>query len=129
VAFLIDTNIAIRLRDGDEVVMQKLDEHRGRVLLSVLSLVELERGIHKSSANAVARQLRLDSILRHIPVLAFDRAAARAYGLILGQIGWSKRREFDRMIAAHAIATASILVTNNIADFRDIPGLQLEDWT
>jgi tRNA(fMet)-specific endonuclease VapC len=129
VAFLIDTNIAIRLRDGDEVVMQKLDEHRGRVLLSVLSLVELERGIHKSSANAVARQLRLDSILRHIPVLAFDRAAARAYGLILGQIGWSKRREFDRMIAAHAIATASILVTNNIADFRDIPGPQLEDWT
>ena len=94
----------------------------------MLSLIELERGLYKRPADAAARQLRLESILRHIPVLAFDRSAARAYGVILAQIGWSKRLEFDRMIAAHAIATASILVTNNVADFRDIPGLQLEDW-
>ncbi len=32
------------------------------------------------------------------------------------------------MIAAHAIATASILVTNNEDDFRHIPGLQIENW-
>jgi tRNA(fMet)-specific endonuclease VapC len=129
VAFLIDTNIAIRLRDGDDAILDKLDERRGQVLLSVLTLIELERGVHKSPLNAASRQLRLESILRHIPVLAFDRSAARAYGLILAQIGWSKRLEFDRMIAAHALATNSILVTNNVADFRDIPGLQLEDWT
>ena len=128
-AFLIDTNIAIRLRDGDEIILQKLDEHRGGVLLSVLTLIELERGVYKRPADAAARQLRLESILRHIPVLAFDRSAARAYGVMLAQVGWSKRLEFDRMIAAHAIATSSILVTNNVSDFRNIPGLQLEDWT
>jgi tRNA(fMet)-specific endonuclease VapC len=32
------------------------------------------------------------------------------------------------MIAAHAISSDSILVTNNKADFRDIPGLAMESW-
>ena len=32
------------------------------------------------------------------------------------------------MIAAHAISSDSILVTNNKADFRDIPGLSMENW-
>jgi tRNA(fMet)-specific endonuclease VapC len=33
----------------------------------------------------------------------------------------------NRMIAAHAISD-SILVTNNQADFHDIPGLSMENW-
>ena len=37
-------------------------------------------------------------------------------------------RDFDRMIAAHAISTGSVLVTDNGADFRDIPGLVVENW-
>jgi tRNA(fMet)-specific endonuclease VapC len=32
------------------------------------------------------------------------------------------------MIAGHAISTNSVLVTNNISDFADIPGLMLENW-
>jgi tRNA(fMet)-specific endonuclease VapC len=32
------------------------------------------------------------------------------------------------MIAAHAISSHSILVTNNLADFSDIPGLSTENW-
>jgi tRNA(fMet)-specific endonuclease VapC len=32
------------------------------------------------------------------------------------------------MIAAHAISSGCILVTNNEADFRDIPGLSVENW-
>jgi tRNA(fMet)-specific endonuclease VapC len=32
------------------------------------------------------------------------------------------------MIAAHAISSGSILVTDNQVDFRDIPGLTMENW-
>jgi tRNA(fMet)-specific endonuclease VapC len=39
-----------------------------------------------------------------------------------------KGRDFDRMIAAHALSTASVLVTKNVSDFRDIPGLTIESW-
>lgn len=76
----------------------------------------------------VLRQARLAVLLKDIPILPFDAAAAEAYGQIIAQCGWVKGRDFDRMIAAHAIATASVLITDNIADFRDIPGLKIEKW-
>ncbi|HEY4941606.1 MAG TPA: type II toxin-antitoxin system VapC family toxin [Rhizomicrobium sp.] len=127
-AYLIDTNIAIHLRDGDVDVLQKFSSHSGAVFMSALTLVELERGLHKRPALAAVRQPRIDSVVRHIPVLAFDADAARAYGRILAQCGWVKGRDYDRMVAAHAISTNSILVTNNEADFSDITGLTLENW-
>jgi len=127
-AFLIDTNIAIHARDGTDAVLAKLAEHDGAVLLSALSLAELQRGLFKFPAYTALRQLRLEVLLRHIPILPFDAAAAQAYGRIIAQCGWLKGRDYDRMIAAHAITSGSTLVTDNEADFRDIPGLSFENW-
>ncbi len=127
-AYLIDTNIAIHARDGLDSVLDKLAENAGKVLLSALSLAELQRGLAKNPHHAALRRERLKILLAHLPVLPFDEAAAIAYGLIIAQCGWAKNRDFDRMMAAHAIATRSTLVTNNLADFMDIPGLQLENW-
>jgi len=127
-AYLIDTNIAIHARDGTETVLNKLAEHDGEVLLSALSLAELQRGLHRNPAYAAIRQARLEVLLRGLPVLPFDASAARAYGQIIAECGWARGRDYDRMIAAHAISTRSILVTNNEADFRDIPGLSMENW-
>jgi tRNA(fMet)-specific endonuclease VapC len=127
-AFLIDTNIAIHARDGTDSVLDKLAEHDGAVLLSALSLAELERGVYKNPAYAALRRARLDVLMAYIPVLFFDSAAAQIYGQIIAQCGWIKGRDYDRMIAAHAISTRSVLVTHNAADFRDIPGLVIENW-
>jgi tRNA(fMet)-specific endonuclease VapC len=128
VAYLIDTNIAIHARDGTEAILDKLVEHDGAVLMSSLSLAELQRGIYRDPRFTAVRQGRLDVLLRGLPVLPFDAAAARAYGRIIAQCGWARGRDYDRMIAAHAISSGSILVTNNVADFRDIPGLSVENW-
>jgi tRNA(fMet)-specific endonuclease VapC len=128
VPFLIDTNIAIHARDGTEAVLDKLAEHDGEVLLSSLSLTELQRGVLKEPRFTALRQARLEVLLRAIPVIPFDEAAALAYGRIIAQCGWAKGRDFDRMIAAHAIGSGSVLVTDNEADFRDIPGLEVESW-
>jgi len=128
VAYLIDTNIAIHARDGTDAILSKLAEHDGEVLLSALSLAELQRGLYRNPALTAIRQARLEVLLRGIPVLPFDASAAHAYGRIIAQCGWAKGRDYDRMIAAHAISSGSILVTNNEADFRDIPGLSMENW-
>lgn len=127
-AYLIDTNIAIHARDGTDSILDKLAEHDGAVLLSALSLAELQRGLYKNPAYTALRQMRLDVLVRHIPILPFDTAAAEAYGQIIAQCGWVKGRDYDRMIAAHAIATNAILVTDNAADFRDIRRLIIENW-
>jgi tRNA(fMet)-specific endonuclease VapC len=128
VAYLIDTNIAIYARDGIDAVLGKLAEHDGEVLLSALSLAELQRGIYRDAALTPLRNARVEVLLRAIPVIPFDAAAAGAYGRIIAQCGWTMGRDFDRMIAAHAISTGLVLVTNNTADFSDIPGLVLENW-
>jgi tRNA(fMet)-specific endonuclease VapC len=127
-AYLIDTNIAIHARDGTDAVLDKLAAHDGAVLLSALSLAELQRGIYKYPAHTALCQIRLEVLLQHIPILPFDAAAALAYGQIIAQCGWVKGRDYDRMIAAHAIVSESILVTANDSDFRDIPGLAIENW-
>ena len=126
--YLIDTNIAIHARDGTDKVLDKLAEHGGEVLLSALSLAELQRGIYRDSNFTAIRQARLEVLLRGLPVLPFDAPAAVAYGRIIARCGWAKGRDYDRMIAAHAISSGCILVTNNEADFRDIPSLSIENW-
>jgi tRNA(fMet)-specific endonuclease VapC len=128
VPFLIDTNIAIHARDGTETVLDKLAEHDGEILLSSLSLAELQRGVFKDARFTAIRQTRLELLLRGIPVIPFDASAALAYGRIIAQCGWAKGRDFDRMIAAHAISSGSVLVTDNETDFRDIPGLTMQNW-
>ena len=127
-AYLIDTNIAIHARDGTDAVLAKLAEHDDEVLLSALSLAELQRGVYRDARLTAIRQARLEVLLRGVPVLPFDAPAAFAYGRIIAQCGWVRGRDFDRMIAAHAISSQSILVTNNLAEFSDIPGLALENW-
>lgn len=128
VAYLIDTNIAIHARDGTETVLDQLAEHDGAVLMSALSLAELQRGLYRYPADTAIRRMRLEILLKQVPVLPFDAAAAEAYGRIIAQCGWVRGWDFDRMIAAHAISTQSVLVTNNVRDFRDIPGLEIENW-
>ena len=128
-AFLIDTNIAIHARVGHAAVLGKLASHRGAVLISALSLAEMHRGLYKKPIYALTRKSRLDVLLRFIAVLPFDTGAAEAYGLLIAQCGWARGRDVDWMIAAHAISTNSVLVTNNLSDFRDIPGLTIQDWT
>jgi tRNA(fMet)-specific endonuclease VapC len=128
VPFLIDTNIAIHARDGTDAVLEKLALHDGTVLLSSLSLAELQRGVFKDLKFTALRQARLTVLLRALPVVPFDADAALAYGQIIAQLGWVKGRDFDRMIAAHALSIRATLVTDNAAVFQDIPGLEVENW-
>jgi predicted nucleic acid-binding protein len=127
-AFLLDTDVAIHLRDGDEVVTAKVAALTGAILLSVISRVELEGGVYRDIAQASVRRPRLDAILAALPVLAFDDTAADVYRKIVESAGYSRRKILDRMIAAQALVHRATLVTCNAADFRDVPGLDLMVW-
>ena len=125
---LLDTNIAIHLRDGDPLVTEKIGALEGPVLLSIISRVELEGGVYREPGEAGVRRARLDAMLDALPVLDFDREAADTYRTIIEAAGYSRRKILDRMIAAQALVHRAALVTRNAADFQDIPGLALVAW-
>ena len=125
---VIDTNVAIHLRDGDRFVRAQLDLLADDVLLSIISWVELEGGVYSDVARSANRRARLDEMLSAVPVVPFDADAAAAYGAIVSVVGYSRRKVLDRLIAAQAIVLQAPLITLNGGDFRDIPGLRLVEW-
>ena len=127
-AFVIDTSVAIDLRDGDPAITAKIAALDGAVLLSIVTRIELEGGVYRDPKQVGLRRPRLEAILQTLPVLAFDDAAADAYRSIVASAGYSRRKLLDRMIGAQALAHRATLVTQNADDFRDILGLRILAW-
>ena len=125
---LIDTNVAIHFQDGEPSVTRRVRDLGPLVSLSVISRVELENGVYRDRRWAAVRRSTLDTILTRIATIEFGEAELAAYRAIVEAIGYARARTTDRMIAATALANDLRLVTINGADFRDIPGLQLEIW-
>jgi tRNA(fMet)-specific endonuclease VapC len=125
---LIDTNVAIYLRDQDREIIIRLFALDDAPKLSLVSLVELEGGVVANADLATARRKNLDTLLAKVVVAQFDRAVVEAYRNIVEAVGFSRRRILDRLIAATAIANDLTLITTNGDDFRDIPDLKLEVW-
>ena len=60
-------------------------------------------------------------------MLPLNNAVAVQYGVFAAAVRDRRRDAFDRLIAAHAASLGLTLVTNNEADFRDYPGLAVEN--
>lgn len=128
VPYLLDTNVAIHLRDGDPVVTERIASLDGAILMSIVTRVELEGGVYRNPADTNARRARLDVMLSAIPTLSFDDVQAEMYATIVAQAGYSRRKLLDRMIAAQAMVHRATLVTMNAGDFKDIAGLEILGW-
>jgi predicted nucleic acid-binding protein len=128
VTWLVDTSVAIAMRDADPVHRPRMEALGGDVAISVVTRVELEGGVYRDPEKAAARRAKLDVFLSALTVLPFDAASADVYRDIVAALGFSRRKTLDRMIAAQAIVHRATLVTLNAADFADIPGLKLVAW-
>jgi tRNA(fMet)-specific endonuclease VapC len=122
--FLIDSDLAIFSMGGaaDSRLNQRLaDCEPGDLSISAISFAEVALGTWNGKP---PRQDVLDAFVAVIPIVEFDEAAARAYARLP-----FKRARFDRLLAAHALSIGATVVTNNEADFEDVPGLLVENWT
>jgi predicted nucleic acid-binding protein len=126
---LIDTSVAIALREVEDAVSGRFAALDRLPLISVLSLVELEGGVVTAGTGRKLRQELLEWIANSLEVVAFEQRHAAVYGQIIGHLGFSRTRIIDRMIAAQAIVVGATVATLNPRDFRDIPGLTIEDWS
>jgi tRNA(fMet)-specific endonuclease VapC len=125
---LIDTNIAIDLRDGNEVTTLLVAALPERPFLSMITRIELEGGVYRDPYFAEFRRRLLDALLLRFPVLNIGDADLAAYGQIIARCGFDQRRISDRLIAAQAIARNANLITAKSASFSDIRDLKLIAW-
>ncbi|HEV7229050.1 type II toxin-antitoxin system VapC family toxin [Brevundimonas sp.] len=128
--YLLDTNVL------SEVVRNPLGPVEQRMLMveqadlctSVLVAAELRYGAARK--NSARLRAQTDTILARLPVRAWDVPADRAYGELRAHLerAGTPISQNDMLIAAHALALNCILVTDNEAEFRRVPGLAVENW-
>ena len=127
--FLIDTCIWIDVEQGNlapaDVVAVTGSE---LVYLSPITIAELKFGA-ECAANPSIRQQRLAALarIRIKPVLRIDETTGEIFGSIAAQLKMSGKTHRPRIqdiwLASQAIQHGFTLLTRNLHDFEDIPGL------
>jgi tRNA(fMet)-specific endonuclease VapC len=129
--YLLDTSTCIELiRNRSPAALERLTQCTvGDVGISAIAVAELEYGVAKSTYARLARQ-RLDGFLAPLQILAFDDAAAAAYGPLRAALEakGTPIGSLDLLIAAQALSIGAIVVTGNVKEFRRVPKLSVENW-
>jgi tRNA(fMet)-specific endonuclease VapC len=128
---MLDTNIVSHfMRQPRGAVATRIEAiGKEAVFTSVIVAAELRFGISRSGSAALAR--RLEETLEALLVVPLEKPADAAYAEIrtyLERQG-TPIGSNDLLIAAHAKALGTTLVTANTREFSRVPGLTIEDWT
>lgn len=129
--WMLDTNMCIYLikKKPERVIrrLRELDIHA--VAVSSITVAELQYGVAKS-ARPEQNGLALAALLAPLRVEAFDDDAAAVYGVVRADLerAGTPIGSMDLLIAAHALALGSTIVTNNVREFGRVVGLKVENW-
>jgi len=128
---MLDTNICIYLikQQPPTVIERFLSHPVGDIGISSITAAELAFGVSKSR-HADKNRRALEQFLAPFEVAAFDQAAAWSYGRLRAQLEakGSPIGSMDLLIASHALSLRVRLVSNNLREFRQVPGLRLDNW-
>lgn len=129
--YLLDTNICIYIPQArPQGVLERFRKLRpGEAALSVITYGELLYGAAKSSQREEVTQ-RLQELTRFLPPLVLPERAAETYGTIRAELESQGQMigNNDLWIAAHALASELILVTNHEREFHRVRGLRVQNW-
>ena len=127
--YLLDTNTVSYFLKGDETVRTKIMAMPMQKLsISAVTKGELLFGLARRPQAKLLHRL-VHAVLIRIEVLSWDSTVAEYYGTLRAtlQIKGQGLGNLDLLIAAHALATERIIVTNDRA-FTQIEGLVIENW-
>ena len=129
--YLLDTNICIAIIKNcpHEVKRKMIKLAVEDVAISSIVLAELWYGVELSSKQT-ENEAALHDFLQYVVVLDWPESAAHEYGKIRAQL---KQKGMliganDLLIAAHALALGTILVSDNTREFSRVSELNLENW-
>ncbi len=134
--YLPDTNVWSRyLRNDprDKALCDRVESHLHACRLSAIALMELEYGAAKRPGIPAFRDriLRLTALFSDVAV--FDSACAFHAGVVRAHLATLRPNAqpigaYDALLAGQASALGAVFVTDNIAEFRRVPGLACENW-
>ncbi|UZJ39794.1 type II toxin-antitoxin system VapC family toxin [Prosthecochloris sp. SCSIO W1102] len=128
--YLLDTNICIYIiNNRPEKVLQRFRKERiGNIGISSITASELTYGVIKSGSER--NRLALEMFMAPLEIYPFDESVIWQYGEVRANLEKQGKPigALDTMIAAHALALNTILVTNNTREFNRVDGLHYENW-
>lgn len=126
----LDTNICsyILRRRPESMVARFSTLDPKEVWLSAIVAAELRFGVRKVGSRAF--YAAVENWLAGFEVRPWPLDATHEYALIRSELEGSGQLigTMDLMIAAHAKAEESVVVTNNAREFHRVPGLAVEEW-
>lgn len=128
--YLLDTDTCIYvLRRREPRVVRRFAAHAHHAAISVITLGELEYGAATSSDPAAARAA-IELLRETVAVDPLPPDAAGAYGRLRATLRerGTPIGQNDLWLAAHALASDLVMVTNNEREFRRVPGLKVLNW-
>lgn len=128
--FLLDTNVLSALvRDPQGAVAGHIARvGEANVCTSIVVAAELRYGAAKRGSARLTRQL--DVILTAMDIVPFESAMDQVYADVRNALEQRGRPigGNDLIIAAQALALDAVLVTDNVKEFEQVPGLKVENW-
>ncbi|MDR3508921.1 MAG: type II toxin-antitoxin system VapC family toxin [Caulobacteraceae bacterium] len=128
--FLLDTNILSDLvRNPQGRIAAGIAKVGDKAICtSIIVAAELRFGAAKKGSERLTIQLK--RILSAIDIQPFDAPADAAYARLRTQLeaAGSPIGGNDMLIAAQALATDCIVVTDNEREFARVSGLSVENW-
>ncbi len=129
--YMLDTNVCIAImKKAPPQIRNRLKGLRADdVGVSSIVAAELWYGIAQSQRTK-HNQEALKDFLRYVTVTDWPADAAPAYGKIRSHLRkkGTPIGAMDLLIAAHALAVDTVLVTNNVSEFKRVPKLKIEKW-
>jgi tRNA(fMet)-specific endonuclease VapC len=128
--YLLDTNMLSHLvRQPQGVVADHIaDVGEANVLTSVIVACELRYGAAKRGSKRLTRQV--EAVLSALTIKPLESDVERVYASI--RVALDRKRTpigaHDMLIAAHARAIDAVCVTDNVAEFKRVPALKVENW-
>jgi tRNA(fMet)-specific endonuclease VapC len=124
-----DTCIALIKRQPRELIERLPTKAVGDVGISSITLTEFRHGTAES-ARLEQNHVALDQFLLPLDIAAFDDLAADADGTVRAafeQAG-TPIGPLATLIAGRAVSLNVVVVTRNVAEFRRVTGLRIDDW-
>ena len=128
-SFVVDTDICSAYLKGDPHVWQRFMQYGGNLHVSSITVGELFTWALRSHAPP-ARLQSLLNLLSDVTVLDVTVDISRKFGELRAALLDAGRGtpDMDLLIAATSLVHGLTLVTHNVKDFANLPGLNIEDW-